>query len=157
MIFVDEVEKAKTVITNGVVVKDTLVLVTPLATPVRKVMLSNIHPFISDELIKRELARYGKIVSSIRKLLSGCRAPELKHVVSYRRQLYMILNNSIQELNLTFKLTVEGFERTLFATTENMKCFGCGKEGHLIRSCLEDVSGAGKSDAGKGARGKMPC
>ncbi|KAI3359593.1 hypothetical protein L3Q82_013785 [Scortum barcoo] len=30
----------------------------------------------------------------------------------------------------------------VFATSETMKCFGCGAEGHLIRSCPEGAGGA---------------
>lgn len=35
-----------------------------------------------------------------------------------------------------------------------MKCFGGGKEGHLIRSCSEESSSARKSDASKDGRGQ---
>lgn len=27
----------------------------------------------------------------------------------------------------------------VFATSETMKCFGCGAEGHLIRSCPKNI------------------
>lgn len=35
------------------------------------------------------------------------------------------------------KFKVDGFDYTNFATTETMKCFGCGQEGHLVHSCHE--------------------
>ena len=96
-------------------------------------------------------------MSPIKKLASGCKSPFLKHVVSHRRMLYMILNDRTHELKVTFKLTVDGFEYTLFATTENMKCFGCGEEGHLVKSCpaAASTSAEGTSSAvnrGRGAR-----
>ena len=134
VIFVDSVEKANAVVEKGVIINDTLVIVSPLATPAAKVMLSNVPPFINDELIVRELSRFGKVVSPVKMLPSGCKAPELKHVVSHRRLLYMILNDRTLDLKVNFKLSVDGFEYTLFATTESMKCFGCGGEGHLIRT-----------------------
>ncbi|TWW76602.1 hypothetical protein D4764_13G0012640 [Takifugu flavidus] len=67
--------------------------------PSTRVTLSNVPPFISDEFLARELARFGKIVSPIRKVLSRCKSPLLKHVVSHSRQVYMILNNRAAELN----------------------------------------------------------
>ncbi|KAM3834051.1 PDZ domain-containing protein 2 [Diretmus argenteus] len=103
----------------------------------KRVMLSNIPPFIEDETIVKELSRYGKVVSPVRKLLSGCKAPELQHVVSFRRQGFMVMNNGVVGLTINFKVSVEGFDYTVFATTENMKCFSCGKEGHLASYLAE--------------------
>ena len=157
VIFVDEVEKANTVVANGVVIKDTFVSVMPLATPATKVLLSNIPPFISDQLIVKELARFGKVVSPVKRLASGCKSPELKHVVSHRRMLFMILNDRTREMNITFKLTVDGFDYTLYATTDKMKCFGCGEENHLIRSCPQRPPTAASAGArGKGGRRGAP-
>ena len=90
-------------------------------------------------MLERELSRHGKIVSPIKKVLSGCKSPLLHHMVPHRRQLFMILNNSNEELNLSFCLKID----VLFATSNVMKCFGCGKEGHVIRVCPEKPDGSG--------------
>ncbi|KAI3353957.1 hypothetical protein L3Q82_018450 [Scortum barcoo] len=50
--------------------------------------------------------------------------PLLRRVVSHRRQLYMILNNRDEELNLRFHVRVEDFDYVIFATSAVMKCFG---------------------------------
>ncbi|XP_051968346.1 uncharacterized protein LOC127633349 [Xyrauchen texanus] len=48
----------------------------------------------------------------------------------------MILKNNADELNLSFNVKVEDFSYTVYATSESIiKCFGCGKIGHLIRAC----------------------
>lgn len=47
----------------------------------------------------------------------------------------MILKN--EDLNIAVRFKVEGFHYTISATTEAMKCFGCGQEGHLVHSCPE--------------------
>lgn len=40
--------------------------------PAKKVTIANVPPFISDDLLVRELSGHGKVVSPIRKLSSGC-------------------------------------------------------------------------------------
>ena len=85
VIFVDSVAKA-----NKVVVKDSFVSVSPLTTPATRVTISNIPPFIGEEVLIRELSRHGEIVSAIRKLPSGFKSPLMIHVVGYRRQVHMI-------------------------------------------------------------------
>ncbi|TWW69573.1 hypothetical protein D4764_18G0003790 [Takifugu flavidus] len=89
----------------------------------------------SDEFLERELSRHGKLVSPIRKLMSGCRSPLLKHVASHRRQVHMILNNGAEDFNYRFVVRVDDFDYVLFATSSALKCFNCGEEGHLARAC----------------------
>ncbi|KAL6475048.1 hypothetical protein MHYP_G00160880 [Metynnis hypsauchen] len=38
-------------------------------------------------------------------------------------------------------IKIDNFDYTVFATTEIMKCFGCGGDGHLIWSCPERLPG----------------
>jgi len=98
-------------------------------------MLSNVPPFISDDFL-RELPQQGKIVSPFKIVLSGCKSPLLKQVVSHRRKVYMIYNRH-QDLKIVFHVKVEDFEYVLFATTSIIQCFGCGQEGHVARACPE--------------------
>ncbi len=137
VLFLDKVEKVNTIVENGIVLYGSLIKVFPLVNPARKVLLSNVPPFISDEALKRELSRYGQLVSAIKKIPLGCKSPLLKHVVSFRRQVHMILRSDIDELNITFKFKVDSFDYLIFVTTESMKCFGCRKVGHLVRACPE--------------------
>ncbi|TWW73338.1 Transposon TX1 uncharacterized 82 kDa protein ORF 1 [Takifugu flavidus] len=111
------------------------VQVTPLTQPAAWITLSNVPPFISDEFLAKELSRHGKLVSQIRKLLSGYRSPLLRHVVSHRRQVHMILNNKVEEFNYRFVVRVDDFDYILFATSSALKCFNCGEEVHLARAC----------------------
>ena len=135
VVFLDRVEKVKSVVETGITVNGCYIQVLPLSQPSTRVVLSNVPPFITDEFLSRELSRQGKVASPIRKLLSGCKSPLLKHVVSHRRQLYMILNNRNEDLNLCFHVKVDDYDYVIFATTSVMKCFGCGEEGHTVRSC----------------------
>lgn len=137
VIFLDSTDKVSKVVATGVVINENLINVLPLVTPSKRVILSNVPPFISDEIISRELARYGQVVSSIKMIPFGCKSPLLKHVVSFRRQFHMILKDYTSDLNVAFKFKVDRFYYTVFASTETMKCFQCGREGHLIRACPE--------------------
>ena len=141
VVFVDSVAKANKVVETGIVVNDSYVSVSPLSTPAARVTISNIPPFIGDEVLIRELSRHGKVVSAIRKLPSGFKSPLMKHVVGYRRQVQMILNKKDAELNLVFSIKVDDFDYAVFVNSGTLKCFGCGREGHLVRACPEKTPG----------------
>ncbi|TWW73407.1 Transposon TX1 uncharacterized 82 kDa protein ORF 1 [Takifugu flavidus] len=135
VLFLSKVEQVNMLVETGITVGGQFVRVTPLTQPAARITLSNVPPFISDEFLVRELSRHGKVVSPIRKMLSGCKSPLLRHVVSHRRQVHMILNNKAEEFNYRFIVRVDDFDYTLFATSSALKCFNCREEGHLARVC----------------------
>ncbi|KAK3539632.1 hypothetical protein QTP70_011046 [Hemibagrus guttatus] len=49
----------------------------------------------------------------------------------------MILNNRDEDLNIMYKIIENSEEFVIFATSGNLKCFGCGQEGHSIGNCPE--------------------
>ncbi|TWW77629.1 hypothetical protein D4764_12G0010190 [Takifugu flavidus] len=63
---------------NGAVVLFVDKAVLPLTQPSTRITLSNVPPFISDEFLARELARFGKIVSPIKKGSVGVQVPVAK-------------------------------------------------------------------------------
>lgn len=142
VVFLDTIEKVNSVVQNGVVIQDTFTPIMPLLQPAKKVILSNVPPFIKDELLLAELSRHGKVVSQMKKIPFGCKSPLLKHVVCFRRQVYMVLKKDADELNVAFKFRVDGFDYVVFVTSEIMKCFRCGKEGHIRGACIEKVNDA---------------
>ncbi|KAK3567663.1 hypothetical protein QTP86_020408, partial [Hemibagrus guttatus] len=52
VVFLNDVEKVRKLTQNGIVVNNETILVSPLSSPAKKVMLSNVPPFISDEAIE---------------------------------------------------------------------------------------------------------
>lgn len=142
VIFLDNVDKVNQLLVSGLVIHDTYTPVLSLVSPAKKVVISNVPPFLKNELLERELGRHGKLVSQIKMIPFSCKSPHLKHVVSFRRQVQMILKNSNEELNLVFKFKVDDYEYTVHVTSETMKCFGCGSVGHQIRLCPERVVGS---------------
>ncbi|KAK3541224.1 hypothetical protein QTP86_016804 [Hemibagrus guttatus] len=138
--FLDNVEKVNEVVVKGIAVNNESARVMPLVQPAKRITISNVPPFIQDDVIERELMRHSKTVSKIRKIPLGCRSPQLKHVVSFKRQTHMILNNKNEELNLAMKFKVDKFDYVIYDTSENMKCFSCGLEGHVIHACPEKAN-----------------
>ncbi len=105
VLFLDDVNKVNEIVASGIVINEAYTAVMPLMQPAKKILVSNVPPYIKDEVIERELARHGKVVSKIKKIALNCKSVQLKHVVTFRRQVYMILNNG-QELNLALKFRV---------------------------------------------------
>lgn len=135
VVFMKTVDLANQLVENGIVINGIFIPVLPLSTPSKKVTLSNVPPFIPNEVLIGLLARYGKTVSPIKMIPIGTKSPLLKHVVSFRRYVYMILQDNIDELDLSLSFRHEEFNYVIFATTNNMKCFNCGIFGHMVRAC----------------------
>ncbi len=140
VIFLNSVEKANELVETGIVVDNLFTPVLSLSMPSKKVLLSNVPPFISDETLVRIISRYGKLVSPIKMIPIGCGSPLLKHVVSFRRFVYMILKDD-EELDLSLHLKVDDFDYVIYVTTDKMRCFKCGEMGHLIRACPGKTKG----------------
>lgn len=135
VVFLKEVEMVNHLVECGLTVNDGFVPVLPLSNLSKKVMLSNVPPFISDKALEDILNRYGKLVGTIKMIPLGLKTPELKHVMSFRRQAVMILSAEFATLDVSVKLTVLGKDYTIFISTESMKCFICGKYGHIKTAC----------------------
>ena len=81
VLFLETVELANEVIEKGVVIDGVFTPVLSLSAPSKKVIISNIPPFIKDEIFIEALSRHGKLVSPIRKIAISSRNPLLKHIV----------------------------------------------------------------------------
>ncbi len=154
VIFLSTVERANELVEAGIVVDELFTPVLPLSTPSKKVTLSSVPPFLSDEIFAKALSRYGKLVSPVKKIPISSELPLLKHVVSFRSFVYMIMNDDA-DLDVSLHFQADEYDYIIYVTTEKMKCFNCGQSGHLIRACPAKISnkpsaggdiGAGKSD-----------
>lgn len=123
------------VIENGLWVKEIFITVTPLFAPATKVIISNVPPFIENEVIVRELVRFGKVVSEVKAVSLGCKNLALKHVISFRRNVFMFLNSPDKLLDVSFRVKDGDSSYMIFASTESLRCFECREYGHKRDSC----------------------
>lgn len=120
---------------SGIWVKETFVTITPLSAPATKVIVSNAPPFISNEAIVKELLRFGKIASPVKAVPLGCKDAALKHVLSFRRMVYMFLSSPERTLEASFRVTHGESSFMVYASSESLRCFECGDLGHKRFSC----------------------
>lgn len=135
VVFLKEESMVDDLVERGLTVGNVFVSVLPLSNLAKKVMLSNVPPFISNDSLERLLVRYGKLVGPIKMIPLGLKNPDLKHIMSFRRQTHMVLNADCQSLNVSAKITVQGKGYTIFISTESMKCFNCARYGHIKQAC----------------------
>ncbi|KAI4874456.1 hypothetical protein NFI96_004291 [Prochilodus magdalenae] len=147
VLFLNTVERANDLVQTSIVLQDQLTPVHPLSTPAKKVILSNIPPFIKDEHLTRECFRFRKLVSPIRKIPLGCKSPLVRHLVSFRKVVYMVLKDGADAMDVTFKLRVDGFDYSVFVSSDtDIRCFGCGLLVHLVLTCPARRNEAGASE-----------
>lgn len=135
VVFLKNEHLVKTMIENGIWVKETYVPVTPLSAPATKVTVSNVPPFISSDSIVKELSRFGKIAGGVKMIPLGCKNASLKHVLSFRRQLYMFLTSPDKTLDVSFRVSHGDSSYMLYASTDSLRCFECGDIGHKRFVC----------------------
>ncbi len=82
VVFLREVSLVQHLVEFGLSIRDTFLSVLPLSSPSKKVILSNVPPFITNDSLERLLGRYGKLVGPIKMIPLGLKNPEFKHVMS---------------------------------------------------------------------------
>ncbi len=71
VIFLAEVQMVDNLIERGIVINNTFLPVLPLSSPSKKIVLSNVPPFIKNEVIQGVLERYGKLTAAIKMIPLG--------------------------------------------------------------------------------------
>ncbi|KAI4885370.1 hypothetical protein NFI96_008195 [Prochilodus magdalenae] len=130
-------------IESGFGVKGVLVQVSPLSAPATRVVISNVPPFI-----KNELARFGKFASAMKMIPLGCKSTAVKHVLSFRRQVFMFLASCDQHLDISFRCKHGDSSYVVFASTERLRCFECGDIGHKQFGCPHRAAQRADQQAG---------
>ncbi|KAI4885436.1 hypothetical protein NFI96_003951 [Prochilodus magdalenae] len=109
--------------------------VSPLLTPATRVTISNVPPFIPDELFTKELGWFGRLAGEVRPIPLGCKNDALKHILSFRRQVLMFLNSANKTLEASFRVSYGNSSYMLYASTDSLRCFRCGSVRHKRFEC----------------------
>lgn len=167
VVFLKDHSLVNRVIETGLVINENLVQVTPLYAPSAKITVSNVPPFIPDDALERELARFGKFASGFKTIPLGCKHPSLKHVKSFRRQVFMFLDSPENSMDVSFRVRHDGRTYMVYASTGHLRCYECGDFGHKKFTCphREQAVESGPGVSGEGsvseisvqAEGSTPC
>uniref|UniRef100_A0AAR2LUZ3 CCHC-type domain-containing protein n=1 Tax=Pygocentrus nattereri TaxID=42514 RepID=A0AAR2LUZ3_PYGNA len=96
---------------------------------------ANVPLFISNDLIAKELSRFGKFASAITLIPLGCKTAVLKHVLSFRRQVFMFLNSADKTLEASFRVAHGESSFMVYTSTDSQRCFECDDIGHKWFAC----------------------
>ncbi|XP_075968244.1 adhesion G-protein coupled receptor G6 [Anarhichas minor] len=135
LVFLKEERFVAQLIASGVSLNGVYLQVSPLAVPSTRVTVSGVPPFIPNQVLERELQRFGKLASSFRTVGLGCKSDKLKHVQSFRRQVFMFLTCPSHTLEVSFRVKHGEGHYMVYASTGSIKCFECGEVGHKRTAC----------------------
>ena len=98
--------------------------------PATTIILSNVPPFLSNEVIQQNLGDYGTVVCRIIMVPWHTRNDQLKHIESFRRFCFVVLKDGVTQLNIYLSVKVAEHDYRIFAMTETFTCYSCGAYGH---------------------------
>ncbi|KAG5864920.1 hypothetical protein JTB14_033237 [Gonioctena quinquepunctata] len=97
-----------------------------LVTPAKRLIISNVSPSIPNDLLETSLKNYGlQLASTITFLKAGIPGDEFNHILSFRRQVYMIPPSENFEMQTSLSIT---FDRNSLTRI-------CKEKGHLAANC----------------------
>ena len=118
-----------------IIIKDYTLTVKPLNNRNKRVVISNVHPVIPNDVIVNTLKRHGiNIVSHITELRASLVKPGKAHILSFRRQFY-IKDEDVNKLPNTLQLSHDETSYWTFLSTDSTACFLCKKTGHIAKMC----------------------
>lgn len=106
-----------------------------LVTPAKRIILSGVMPFVSDEAIENLLKANGlQVVSPVTHLKISQGDDEYSHILSFRRQVFIVPPES-GELPASFDLEYQQENLRIFLESEKIICYKCKNDGHIARFC----------------------
>lgn len=101
---------------EAITLDDLFVAASPLFVPATRVTVSGVPSFIPNEVLERELSRFGRFSSGIRMVHLDYKEDCFQHVQSLRRRDLMYLSDQSVVLELTFKVNIANGFSTLYAS-----------------------------------------
>lgn len=136
-IYLSSKEAVESFITTqgGVTIGNSFVPARRLVSPAKRVILSNVSPCLPHDVVERELKQASlKIVSAINFIGAGISQEKYRHVLSFRRQVYIVLDKE-DKLPDSLLIQFKGNVFRIFLTTDEIRCFSCKNIGHVASKC----------------------
>lgn len=106
-----------------------------LITPSRRIILSNVCPSIPHNALENDLRSLGfNLTSTISFIRAGIPGDHYGHVLSFRRQVYVTPDDTIQ-LPSNILVNHEGLNYRVFLSYDQLTCFICKAAGHIANLC----------------------
>ncbi|KAK3913019.1 Transposon TX1 uncharacterized 82 kDa protein [Frankliniella fusca] len=124
---------------GGVNVNNSFLKCRKYVSDATKLLLSNCPPEMSDDTLLELLKPYGKAVSKPTRLGVSTVHNDLKHVLTWKRSVYMNFPNDAppcpQVLHVTSR---EGTKHSIYIQTNQTPCYFCKSRSHPAEECTEE-------------------
>lgn len=138
----------KTLIENNSTIKinNNTLLIRPLLTKYKRIVLSNVCPIIPHEILEKKLNELNiRLGSKITFLRAGYSNTGYSHIMSFRRQVF-IHPEDINILPETFNIEFDETNYWIYLSTDAISCFICKSQGHLAKHCTENNVSSNNAD-----------
>jgi hypothetical protein len=121
----------------GIQIGDVFLPARRMVTKANRLVLSNVCPTIPHSTLEDMLGSAMKLVSPMSFVNVGGKDPELSTIYSFRRQIFVVIDESHQ---LPESLLVEhdGDRYRVFLSFDDLRCFTCRQSGHVARNCPQN-------------------
>lgn len=125
---------------GGIVVQGQFIPARRYVSQAKKVVISNCPPELTDDDLKAILQPFGKIVSPPTRLRVTTVHEDLKHIKSWRRSVYMLINDDPEQPQLPPRMMVtsnidKNVKHTLYIDKDEILCKFCAGPGHNEDKC----------------------
>jgi len=119
---------------KGLTVGGTFLAVDPLEATAHRILLSNVRPYVTAELLLPHLHLLGEVRSGVTPIQLGLRDAPFRHIYSFRRQAFVRLARE-ECLEGGFDVPFQGMTHRVFWTADGMRCHACKEVGHVKKNC----------------------